>query len=249
MIDASTLSFHQFHDSRSENNPDFEGNSGPLVLAIDSDGKKYIVKYTYPHTAANEYTASWLARKISVPTPTAHLLSPTRDHRLYSVAIEFMDLAPFEKKSVPNVEDLIAQFALNALIVQDDIIQLNRVSNRIISYDFAESFCVDNPTMMKLLYSCTRGEDYAVKQAVSCLRNFSRHLSLMDFDIPGLAAEFGLDAVKQKSGMISIAKRVLNITEDELFELEDELEEMYPTEIALYYSECIRIMQKHMKRF
>ena len=52
MIDASTLSFHQFHDSRSENNPDFEGNSGPLELAIDSDGKKYIVKYTYPHTAA-----------------------------------------------------------------------------------------------------------------------------------------------------------------------------------------------------
>ena len=249
MIDLDSLSMRKYKDSRSANNPDFEGNSGPLALATDLSGKQYIVKYAYPHTAANEYTASWLARKISVPTPTAHLLSPTQDHRLYSVAIEFMDLAPFEKKSVPNVEDLIAQFALNALIAQDDIIQLNRVGNRIISYDFAESFCVDNPTMMMLLYSCTRGEDYAVKQAVSCLRNFSRHLSFMDFDIPGLAAEFGLDAAKQKSGMISVAKRVLNITEDELFELEDELEKMYPTEIALYYSECIRIMQRHMEKF
>lgn len=43
--------------------------------------------------------------------------------------------------------------------------------------------------------------------------------------------------------------RVLNITDDELFELEDELQKMYPFEIALYYSECIRIMQTHLKKF
>lgn len=249
MIDISTLCMENFKDPRAVNDPGFEGNSGPLALAVDPDGKKFIVKYAYPHIAANEYTASWLARKLSVPTPSVHLLSPTQRYRRYSVAIEFMNLESFEKKSVPNVNDLIAQFALNALIAQDDIIQLNRVGNRIISFDFAEAFCVDNSTMQMMLFSCTKGEEYAVQQITARLRSFSRRLSLMDFDIPGLAAEFDLDADKQKAGMISVAMRVLSITDDELFELEDELQKMYPFEIALYYSECIRIMQTHLKKF
>lgn len=249
MIDISTLSMKSFKDPRAVSNPGFEGNSGPLALAVNPDGKKFIVKYAYPHIAANEYTASWLARKLSVPTPPAHLLSPTQRYRRYSVAIEFMNLETFEKKSIPNADDLIAQFALNALIAQDDIIQLNRVGNRIISYDIAETFCVDNSTMQMMLFSCTKGEDCAVQQITARLRSFSRHLSLMNFDIPGLAAEFGLDADKQKAGMISVATRVLNITDDELFELENELQQVYPFEIALYYSQCIRIMQTHLKKF
>ena len=71
----------------------------------------------------------------------------------------------------------------------------------------------------------------------------------MDFDIPSLAREFHLDPDMQKTGMIATAKRILNITEEEIHTMSDELMELYPAAIAVYYEECFRAIQEWMTRF
>ena len=53
----------------------------------------------------------------------------------YAVAIEFLDLKPFDKKAVSHPDDLIAQFVLAALIAQEDRIQLKVVDNHIVFSD------------------------------------------------------------------------------------------------------------------
>lgn len=46
-----------------------------------------------------------------------------------------------------------------------------------------------------------------------------------------------------------MAKRILNITEEEIGAMSDELMELYPAAIAVYYEECNRSMQDWMKHF
>lgn len=52
-----------------------------------------------------------------------------------------------------------------------------------------------------------------------------------------------------KEEMIAVGKRVLMITENEINEMSEELENLYPMEVSVYYEECIHAMQEHMKKF
>ena len=48
--------------------------------------------------------------------------------------------------------------------------------------------------------------------------------------------------------MMAAVKRTTSITDEELDELSDELMEMYPTAVAVYYEECIwAIREKAMQ--
>ena len=125
------------------------GTSGQLLLATGKeDGHKYLVKHEYPHNAANEYFACWMAEKLGIPAPRAWLLSPNAAfNSKYAVAIEFIEgLTGFDKMSVPEElqEELIGQFAFHALIGSADIMQLNAADGHIYSYDFSEAFYFDN---------------------------------------------------------------------------------------------------------
>ena len=157
MFDASAFSYQHFIDSRTKTNKGFkEGFSGPLKLATDpSSGKKYIIKYACQHNAANEYTACWLADKIGAPAPHAHLMYPdSRLNALYPVAIEFIEgFTTFDKAAVPESmqDDLMAQFALNAVIGTDDRLQLNSANGHIYSYDFSEAFCISDNLLLKMV--------------------------------------------------------------------------------------------------
>jgi hypothetical protein len=157
MLDASAFSYQHFIDSRTRTNKGFkEGFSGPLKLATDpSSRKKYIIKYACQHNAANEYTACWLADKIGAPAPHAHLMYPdSRLNALYPVAIEFIEgFTTFDKAAVPESmqDDLMAQFALNAVIGTDDRLQLNSANGHIYSYDFSEAFCISDNLLLKMV--------------------------------------------------------------------------------------------------
>lgn len=254
MLDSSTLSYVPFVDNRRRHNPTFkEGQSGSLLIGTDEQGQRYIVKHSYPHNAANEYVACWLAKKLGVPAPNAYLLSPNKAFRCgYAVAIEFLDLELFDKAAAPYPDDLIAQFALSSLIVLDDMIQLNVAGGHIVSYDFSESFCMSNMNPI-LMHMGRTNRQQGQEEAYSILRrfltSFRRHISLVDFNVPGLAREFDLDCNKMRESMIAAAKRTLLITDDEIEEMSIELENLYPTEIAVYYEECIRAIQEHMMGF
>ena len=251
LLDSNELSYRPFIDNRTKTDPSFVGSSGALLIGRAKDGKQYIIKHTYPHNAANEFTACWLAEKLGVFAPKAYLLSENKAFASpYAVAIEYIeDLDLFAKDAVPNKSDLISQFALNALIYMDDILQMNRVGERIISYDFSESFCMTSPAMSSAIRMLSLNEEKAIDQIAQILNGFRYHLSFQKFDAPGLAKEFYLNPEEMRLGMIDTAKKVLEISEDDIDELSDELCELYPVAVAVFYEECIHAIQRHMEGF
>ena len=251
MLDARDFFYHPFFDNRVKQHPGFtEGNSGPLLLATHKQtGKKYIVKHTYPHNAANEYVACWLAHRLGIPTPTACLLTPQGPFSSkYVVAISFIEgFTRFEKMNVPiNMQDdLIGQFVLNSLIATDDMLQLSATGDHIYSYDFSEAFDISDVLLLKALMLNENIGKILLKQRLDAFRD---HLHYVDFDIPGLAKEFNLDPERQKSVMIATARRVLSITDDEINAMSSELRKVYPIGYAAYYEECIHAIKEHVMK-
>lgn len=245
MLDSSEFKYEPYKDGRVFNRPGFTvGMSGPLLMATHkTTGKKYIVKHTYPHNAANEYTACWLAERMGSPAPKAYLLSPNRAFATkYAVAIEYLDgLRGFKKDAVPKdlKPDLISQFALCLLLRLDDMIQLSCTDEHIYSYDFSEGF---NIVDMRLILNAR--EEAMVDSLRPPLQQFKRFTEKEDFNVPGLAREFHLDPEEMRSGMIVAVKRIAMVTDDELDELSDELMEMYPAAVAIFYEECIRAIRE-----
>ena len=94
MFDSSEFSYEPYKDNRVVHRPGFTvGRSGRLLLATHQrTGKKYLVKHTYPHNAANEYVACWLAERMGASAPKAYLLTPNDAFETkYAVAIEYVD--------------------------------------------------------------------------------------------------------------------------------------------------------------
>lgn len=250
MLDSSNLLFEDFHDARVKNRPGFTvGRSGALKLAVEQEtGTKYIVKHTFPHNAANEYVVMWLADKMLLSAPHAYLLSPCEQFNSnYAVAIEYIEgMKGFDKANVPEQlhNELVGQFILKWMISTDDSLQLGCANNHIYSYDFSEGFCVTNNSLLR---SCLQSEDACVESLIRHMQEFKQHLSYIDFDISELAREFYISPEKQKEVMISTAKRILDITEDEIAAMIDELGLMYPVGYDVYYEKCIEAMKEKMK--
>ena len=249
MLDSSEFKYEPYIDGRTAGNPEFTvGVSGQLLIATHkTTGKKYIVKHTNPHNAANEYVACWLAERMGAPAPKAYLLSPNRAFASKcAVAIEFLDgLRGFKKDEVPKElkADLMAQFALCLMLQLDDIIQLSRTDEHIYSYDFSEAF-----NMIDMKHYLRFDDDTIADFIRRPLQNFVSFTLNQDFNIPGLAREFNLDPYEMQKEMIAAVKRTAAITNDELDELSDELTKMYPITIAVYYEECIRAIRERAKQ-
>jgi len=250
MLNSNDFQYEPYKDTRVINRPGFTvGRSGPLLLATSkTTGKKYIVKHTYPHNAANEYVACWLANKLGAPCAAAFLLSENGAFNSpYAVAIEFIDgLFGFVKDKVPEVlqEDLIKHFALCLVLHLDDMIQLGRTEDHIFSYDFSEAF-----GMVGMDYILNEpDEDRRTDLIIPILNEYRRLIQRETFDVPGLAAEFHLDRDQLKRGMASTIKNTLMISDDDITAMSDELMEMYPVSVAVFYEECIRSIQKRAQQ-
>lgn len=244
MLDSSEFIFEPYNDKRVVNRPGFTvGRSGKLLLAVHKEtGRKYLVKHTYPHNAANEYVACWLAERLGVPAPKAYLISPNKAFATqYAVAIEYIEgFRGFQKDDVPEnlKSDLIGQFALCLVLRLDDMIQMSRTDDHIYSYDFSEAFnVIDLKRVIRM------NDDAAVDRMRPQLQQFKHFTETQDFEVLGLAKEFHLEPKQLKDGMISTIKRAAEITDEDLDALTDALMEMYSAAIAVYYEECIRAIR------
>ena len=107
----------------------------------------------------------------------------------------------------------------------------------IISYDFGETFCISDYEMRLLPHSVSH-----------FLSLFQRRISLCDFNYPSLAKEFNIDPEYQKREILDVARRVMQITEDDISQLETELNTIFQPVIAQYYVGCIRILQNRISK-
>lgn len=252
MLDSSLFSYRFYADDHVINGTDlFVDTSGRLLIAADKEsGKKYLVRHTYPHNAANAYVACWLAEKLGVPAPKAWLLSPNAVFASkYAVAMEFIEgFTGFENAALPEElkTELIGQLAFHTLIASAERMQLRLSGGHIYAYDFPEAFYFDNDMVFTILLHNKNAGREMMKHKLDAFR---RYIGNQSFDIPKLAGNFQLDRDERKAGMVAAAKKVLDITDNEIRAMADELMEGYPAVIAAYYEECIRFLQNWMKRF
>lgn len=250
MLDAKDFTYKAFQDSRVKSHSGFvEGQSGPLLLATHKEtGEKYIVKHTYRHNAANEYAACWLGNKLGVLTPKAFLLSgngPFSSKQVVAISfIEGLSSAGKDNLSDAQQEDLIGQLAFNTLIASGDRLQLGAADGHIYSFDFSEAFYVSDEMLFKAFLF---NEDMGINMVGQRIGAFKNYLHSLSFDMSDIAKGYGLDPVKLNTGMLSVAKRALAITDDDIEEMSNELMEIYPVAYGIFYEECIRAIQDYVR--
>lgn len=91
-----------------------------------------------------------------------------------------------------------------------------------LSYDFGETFCISDYEMRLLPRSVSH-----------FLSLFQRRISLCDFNYPSLAKEFNIDPEYQKREILDVARRVMQITEDDISQLETELNTIFQPVIEM----------------
>lgn len=241
-LDYNDFTFSPFSDNRGE-----PGHSGPLLLAIHKrTGQKYIVKHTEPADAPNEFVAGYIADKLGFPNPKVYLFAPQSSHgshALSSVAIEYMEgLQKFEMEDLSPLQaaDLIHQTALTFLCFQEDRTQMNMWNGRVVSYDYAESFSIEN----RHIRICEKaGEDVPVELLMARDRYMAHPFFAPDSALRILGwPEDRLSEVEQiyYEGL----RPLLDIDEDELFDI---LIDVFPDYLVGYYDACLFYMKERLK--
>ena len=247
MLDSNRLSYIAYKDPRAESVKDFkEGSSGSLLLGTDKEtGRKYLVKHTYAHNAANEFVCCTLANKIGVAAPRAYLLSPNKAFSSkHAVAIEFLDgLKKVNKESLTRQmkEDICRAYAFQSAFAQSDRISFCEWNDRVVTLDFSETFTMDGMEFLLKILD---------KRSVSAEEFLGRYLygfkkrTAKKFDFANvIEREFGIAPYFTYDVMNNMKKRLSGIKDPDIDEICSELDLMYPPEISLYYEFAIRAVR------
>ncbi len=78
-------------------------------------------------------------------------------------------------------------------------------------------------------------------------KGFDEHVRMLNFDCSFIAKDFEMNPGRTKEIVISSARRLLYVTEDDIAEIENELLELYPPEYVANYVEDINALQARIK--
>ena len=142
ILNGKKLKNTPFKDSRGH-----AGESGTLHIAETPNGIKYLVK-SNPADVTNEFVVHRIAKIIGVPTSDAVLII---EGDIVEVGIEYekdfkrVSMDDFIGNSLypddsPYLADLMSYLALRDLVKMGDNHQLALSKNRLISFDYADSF-------------------------------------------------------------------------------------------------------------
>lgn len=214
------------------------GESGPLYLAEHTDGTKLIVKQMNAMDAANEYLACSLAQLLNIYAPKAWLFSYHKQIKRisfrYSVGIEYLEnLMPISKDELISHPHETAQaLILNALINQEDGVEIGMHNGKVVTYDFASAFSMDNNLrdgFLKLMKNPSEELQEHLKVRISNYRDYldSAYEVLLESDIPS-------DVIDEEYRKIGDA--FLKLADQKAFKpILREMGEIYPHAIVEYY--------------
>lgn len=209
------------------------GRSGMLLLATPKDGgKKLLVKHQHPANVANEFVACSIGKLMGVNCPQAFLMKSSKMR--CAVGIEyFEDAHRFEMADAPD-DDIAGIVALHALTMNvDDSTQMQAIDTenglKIITYDFANAFYVDNDAFQMALR-------LPQKQAISVMRKAldTYENSLFNsLDIVRITNAIAKRDITEAS--LAAQKKALSITQEQIHAITDALCEVFPVHIAVFY--------------
>lgn len=247
MLDSNSLTYTDYKDPRSKSIADFEeGFSGRMLLGTDKKtGKKYLIKHTYPHNAANEYICYTIANMIGVAVPRAFLLSPNEKFASkYAVAIECLE--GMKEVSRDNLTrqmktDICRGYAFQYAFAQSDLVSIREWKDRVVTFDFSETLNMDG--MQYVLALLEKKSDDAVELLNRYYHAFKNSMAT-DLDYANVfERNFGIEPDFTFDVMDDLKKRLSEILDSEIDEICNELELMYPMEISLYYELAIQAVR------
>lgn len=251
MIDSTKMKYEKYIDPRSKSVNGFtEGFSGELFLGTAPNGNRYIIKHTEVTDAGNEFVASFVARKMGIPVAKAHLLTPNKKFRCpYAVAIDYLDGLEFVKYSKELTDrekrDILAQFALAIMLNNSDIVQLYKCMGRVVQVDFGDSF---NMGGLFLEAALRIGEKEIAQDILDrCSSSFATSVDCIGFELPELSHSLGMELDETRAIMTEAAKKILNITDEDLEYLVEELMNIYPKGVAMNYASAIVTLQRKIE--
>ena len=231
------------------------GFSGKILLAKPKkeDLPKLLIKSENPSSACCEFMYSRLAELLRIPAPKAYIMDVSnKDKKLFSspyvVGIEYMEgMHSFtleEMRRSPEWKtEYAGQYALSAMFEQDDLVQLTMTADRhICSYDFTETFWLSDMTVRayqlpeeqlteilstRLQASARQGTSFLSAGAAVVKKHF----------------EISEDA-PVPSEYLEPLRGFYALTEDDIEELIDTLDEVYPMTVSVYFEEYLVLLQK-----
>lgn len=252
MLDSNRLIYTEYEDPRAGTIAGFEeGSSGPLLLGTDKEtGNQYIIKHTYPHNAANEYVCCALAKKLEIAAPEAYLLSPNeRFSTKYAVAIEYLDgIKEIEKENLSTQmkKDICRGYAFQYAFAQSDLVSIRQWKDRIVTFDFSETFNMDGMSFLLKMLETT--PEAAEEFLGRYLYGFKNSITA-DLDYANVfERNYGIDPEFTMDMIDDLKIRLSEILDPDIYEICDELDLMYPSEVSLYYEFAIQAVRDHWQK-
>ena len=249
MIDSENLIYTEYKDPRIVKIEGFdEGSSGPLLIGSDKqNGKRYIIKHTYPHNAANEYVCCSLAEILGIAAPRAYLLSPNeRFSSKYAVAIEFLDgMKEVNKNGLTTQmkKDICRDYAFHYTFAQSDLVGIREWNKRVVTFDFSETFNMDG---MSFLLKILEKDPVAATEFLGRYLYGFQNSMAKEFDYSNVfERNFGIEPDFTFDVMDDFEKQLCEISDSDIYAICDELDLMYPTEISLYYEFALQAVRDY----
>lgn len=220
------------------------GQSGKLGLAIDVNGKKYLLKRGEYGEPANEYVYSLIAKRLGVSCQTCHLVEGF-DYPV--VAFEYIQsMSARRKKSFDYnliAEDLIKSRALDALTWQDDNLQyIIGTDGEFHKIDNSEAFGFSKFEDYLLTANATNVNEDRLNQIEN---DFERVLSFINIHKEFVIEKYGVEKVEIFE---SVLKKVLG-TDFNFLANDKQLQEVYSTETYKYFLARLTAIKKAIEKY
>lgn len=148
----------------------------------------------------------------------------------------------YKELSDQEKEEAIAQIYFSTMIDNVDFAQLRRCNGTIVQIDFAETFAMTS-MLLKMAYKMKQAPMIA-ELLNGCRKSFAEHVRMLNFELSFMAKDFDMDPGRIDEIVVSSARRILDVTEEDIAEIESELLELYPSEYVANYVEDIHALRQ-----
>ena len=221
---------------------------------------RLLVKHENIQSACNTFMCSRLAELCDVYTPKAYLMSTSDETRRlfpmhpFIVGTEWVeDFSAVDYGSIKESPALRQQYldsmALYAMFcrIADTPQFAFSPSEGVFAYDWDEAFDVTDFVIKLCLYN----SDAGTEQLRRMLQHFSQHPfeNEAELCLQSAAEHMTADANNLRPSYMQAMERICKVTEEQVADLTDELADIYPMGLIVYYEEYIKLLQAKVKTY
>lgn len=221
---------------------------------------RLLVKHENIQSACNSFMCSRLAELCGIYTPKAYLMSTSGETRRlfpmhpFIVGTEWVeDFSAIDydriKGSIVLRQQYLDSMTLYAMFcrIADTPQFAYSFTKGVFAYDWDEAFDVTDFVLKLYLYN----SDAGAEQLWRMLRHFSQYPfeNEAELCLQSAAEHMTADANNLRPSYMQTMERLCKVTEEQVADLTDELADIYPMGLIVYYEEYIKLLQAKIKTY